>query len=138
MPSVEITKDDLLGCLMASDPRFIPICNDFVLKWENEAGELPYYLLMAEIARFFADDIRTGDAKNHPQNFKLIEEWHVNGRKDVAELATIGLLEDIQTHMLHDNTGLFLAEPYLLPESRKWWKKLEQFWEGDVTALRYE
>jgi hypothetical protein len=46
----------------------------------------------------------------------------------VREAATIGLLKNLQNENIHDSTSPREIEPFLLPESLKWWRKVEAFW----------
>lgn len=68
----------------------------------------------------------------------MVELWHREGDHYVKEAATIGLLEGIQNNATHAATDPVNFEAWLLPESKEWWDKLNQFWKGDGRALREE
>ena len=53
----------------------------------------------------------------------------------IDELATVGYLEAIQNVWGGDHTAIEEIVKYLGTTSQKWWKKLNDFWNGDMTAL---
>jgi hypothetical protein len=59
--------------------------------------------------------------------FATIERLHKEGDEFVKEAATIGLLEGIQNIAGYQANKF---ELYLGPESERWRKKLDDFWEG--------
>jgi len=61
-----------------------------------------------------------------------VEDLHTQGHPDVKEAATIGLLEGIQNIAGNRGCDPEVFVRYLKPESEKWWKKLNEFWEGRV------
>jgi hypothetical protein len=68
------------------------------------------------------------DTEGLVRAFAVVERWHLEGDAYVREAATIGLLEDLQNDSLHAETVPKQFEVFLLPESRKWWDKVEEFW----------
>ncbi|MBN1590296.1 MAG: hypothetical protein JW888_12345 [Pirellulales bacterium] len=70
-----------------------------------------------------------------PALCELIERFHFEGDGFVKELATVGLLEGIQNNWEHDDADLKGFHDFLLPESRKWWKELNDFWAGRIPYL---
>jgi hypothetical protein len=84
-------------------------------------------------------DLRLDGATGEfPAVFRVIERFLVEGNKDVKNLGLIGYLEGMQmgtvTSKSLDPDAEFL--PYLLPVSRRWWDRLNRFWEGDTSALQ--
>ncbi|NTV58957.1 MAG: hypothetical protein HGA74_16975 [Deltaproteobacteria bacterium] len=63
---------------------------------------------------------------------ETVECLLVDGGEEVQELATIGLLEGIQNVWSNSaiNPDEFLR--FLLPEGRKWWKEISDFWSGKI------
>ena len=61
---------------------------------------------------------------------RVIEELHLDGDAYVREATTIGLLEGIQNVWSNANVDPELFAPYLLPESARWWRSLNDFWAG--------
>ena len=137
-----IVLNDLLELVSNTDPRFAAAAGDFVEDWKNEPETekegLPHYLLFSELAGIVAQGLKKGDHENFNAIFDLIEQLHIEGDQKVKELATVGFLEDIQNIMLADKTGLHLAHPFLLPQSKIWWDKLILFWEHDDKAALHE
>jgi hypothetical protein len=62
---------------------------------------------------------------------RVIERLHVEGDPYVREAATIGLLEGIQNVWGNNGVDPELFFPFLLPESVRWWKSLNKFWNGE-------
>ena len=59
----------------------------------------------------------------------LVEAMHVRGDSYVQELATVGILEDLQNGNLHhDGTSPNDFVQYLRPISKWWWDELYLFW----------
>lgn len=135
-----IARDQIIEIIRKADERFVVEVEQFQDEWSDdpvlETEGWPHYILFSSISRIIAKDIRTGNTANFPTIFKMIEKLHIEGDDYTREAVTIGLLEDLQNIMLHDNTGLHLASPYLLPESKRWWDKLISFWDGNVDALQ--
>ncbi len=50
----------------------------------------------------------------------------------VRDLATIGLLEGIQNTWANDDQNPEVFVEFILPESRKWWGELNDFWAGKI------
>ncbi len=63
----------------------------------------------------------------------MIELWYLKGDSYVKEVATIGLLEDLQNTNVVGIGVPEKLEAYLLPESRCWWQKVNDFWEHGNT-----
>ena len=90
-------------------PIWIGLGGRFTLDW------------VADLAR----NTQAGKDSELKNVFSIVERWHTEGSPYVKEAATIGLLEGLQSE---DNASA--VEPYLLPESRKWWGKVNEFWES--------
>jgi hypothetical protein len=61
--------------------------------------------------------------------FAVVEWWHVEGDQFVRDAVTVGLLEDLQNLNLHEHgTKPAQFEEFLGPESRRWWRKVYEFW----------
>ena len=121
----------LVGC-----PSFRPAWNEFVEESERHPDQEPlYYLALGDLARHLLERFRSGATEEFPAVFRVVESWHCLGDHYVQEAATIGLLEGLQNNAGHQNIDPRVFEQWLLPESRKWWVKLNRFWDGDVRAL---
>jgi hypothetical protein len=130
-----ITKDQMLVPMLAACPSFMPAWQAFVAEWAHD-DDPPLYLALGDLARHLIEGIRSDATTEFPAVFEVVERWHLEGDHFVREAATIGLLEGIQN--VGGNTGVdpALFETWLLPESRKWWDRLNRFWGGDAFALR--
>lgn len=66
----------------------------------------------------------------------LVERLHVEGDEYVRELATIGFLEDFQTGIdKHHTLTRDAVLPLLGPESARWWRALDRFWNGEAPLV---
>ena len=63
---------------------------------------------------------------------EVLERLHLEGEGFVKELATIGILESIQNVWGHTETGPKVFCRFMLPESKKWWNELNDFWAGKI------
>jgi hypothetical protein len=127
-----ITKDQVMPILLNDCPSFSEKWREHLALYGDE--QLLYIDLGA-----FADHIIDLYEKDQTQEFSAvfdsIERFHIEGDDYVREAATIGLLEGIQNTAGHRGIDPEAFAPYLKPESAKWWKKLNDFWNGDIGAL---
>ena len=132
-----ITRETMFEPLLAADPSFQPCWTEFASEY-NDEPELPLYLALSSLARHLLARLEGGDTTGFDRIFAVVEEWHANGDAYVREAASIGLLEDLQN--LSGGSGIrpVTVEQWLGPESRRWWDKLDCYWEGDTKALRDE
>jgi hypothetical protein len=115
--------------LLEADPSFEPTWRGLIAEWADEgATELPAYLVLADLARHIIGKLEQGETASFPAIFNVVEQWQLQGDDYVREAATIGLLEDLQNTNLHDTTQPLNFERWLLPESKRWWNKVERFW----------
>jgi hypothetical protein len=77
--------------------------------------------------------------------FAVVERWHQEGDAYVSEAASIGFVESLQNQLGGNDRSKGVRgvrasdfEPYLGPETRRWWEKLDRFWGGDIAALRFD
>jgi hypothetical protein len=122
-----IVRSGMMQLLLDACPSFQPQWQAFIDEWKDE-HELPLYLALGDLAHHLIAMLAAGDTARFPEIFAVVERWHVEGDAFVREAATIGLLEDLQNDGLHEGTDPTQFEQFLLPESRKWWRKLERFW----------
>lgn len=122
-----ITRERMFEPLLAADPSLEPVLTAFVAEWREER-EPPLYLALADVARHLVRQLQSGDTGRFDAVFEVIEQWHLHGDSYVREAASVGLLEDLQNLNLHDGTRAADFEPWLRPESRSWWGKVERFW----------
>jgi hypothetical protein len=126
-----ITKEQVMPLLLVA-------CPSFSKRWEEhrlfyEAGdEQLLYIDLGEFASHLVELHKAGRVEEFPAAFQIIERLHLEGDHYVKEAATIGLLEGIQN--VAGNTGGQPEEfvPYLGSESIKWWRQLNDFWNGKI------
>ena len=116
--------------LLVADPSFQPRWAEFVAEWDDEL-EQPLYLALSSLAQHLLGRLQTGDTADFDGIFAVVESWHTNGDAYVREAASIGLLEDLQNLSGGSDKRRVTVEPWLGPESRRWWDKLDRFWDGD-------
>lgn len=119
-------------------PLLIEACPSFKEKWGGhlahyDGDEDLVYVHLGEFARHLLELKRAGRTGEFPAVFDVIEALHLSGDGYVRGAATVGLLEAIQNNA-DDEAAEFTK--YLKPESARWWRKLDAFWEGDAGALR--
>jgi len=131
-PSTEIvgviTRAVMFDPLLAAAPSFLPVWEQFLAEYSTEP-ELPEYLACADLARHLIAQLGKGDTGRFDEVFDVVEAWHLKGDAYVRQAAAIGLLEDLQNTNLHKSTQPAEFLPWLRPESRRWWDKVEAFWD---------
>ena len=102
-------------------------------------------MALGELAQHLIDRQRRGDTQGFDKVFAVVEGWHLEGDAYVSEAASIGFLESFQNQLGGNDRRKGLRgvrasdfEPYFGPETRRWWEKLDRFWEGDTAALRFD
>ena len=130
--------------LLKADPSFEPRWRDFVAEYHDEP-EVPLYIALGELAEHLIERQQRGDTQGFDELFDVVERWHTEGDSYVSEAASIGFLESLQNLLggndrHKDVRGVRASdfEPYLGPETRRWWEKLYRFWEGDTDALKFD
>ena len=124
-----ITKEQVMPLLLNACPSFSKRWEEHRAFYEDEEllyvdlGEFAHHLVELQKAN------RTGEFR---AVFEIIERMHLEGDPYVKEAATIGMLEGIQN--VAGNSGVEPEEfvAYLKPESVKWWRQLNDFWEAKI------
>lgn len=119
-----IEKDEMLELAVKACPSFKPAWEEFQDNWKDEK-DLPLYLALGYLSRHISLLIETAQDSELKELFEVVERWHLEGSAYVKEAATIGLLEGLQ-----GESNAASIELYLLPESKKWWDKVNEFWES--------
>jgi hypothetical protein len=127
-----ITRDTMFVPLLAADPTFEPVWQEFLADYADEL-ELPLYMALMDLAIHLIAQLARGDTSRFALVFNGVEQWHLRGNEYVREAATIGLLEDLQNENFHGQTRPAEIQPWLGPETQRWWTKVERFWsEGEL------
>jgi hypothetical protein len=96
------------------------------------------YLEMSAVARFLADELRSGQTDRFPAFFDAVETCLLEGTHEAAELVTVGLLEDLQNGNITGLDDYSVWVPFLGPTSQRAWQAVEDFWNGiDPDALKW-
>jgi hypothetical protein len=89
--------------MLRACPSFHEKWNDFVAEWQHEEQELPYYLVLSDLARHLVAMLERRDTGQFDAIFDVVERWHAERDPYVREAVTIGLLEHLQNsgHLHH-------------------------------------
>jgi hypothetical protein len=100
---------------------------------DSEYEDLPY-IIAGDFARYILNNFTENNTDEVIKCFDFIEALYLHGTDRTKELATIGFLEDLQNQLL--NYRLFkkykiIEVNFLGKETKKYWKKLEYFWNNN-------
>lgn len=124
-----LTREKVFPLLIEASPQFESIWQEFYEDFKDDREGIPYYVCLGYFASYLVEKLESGNTADFPNIFQVVERLHIEGDYYVSEAATIGLLEGIQ-NIAGPYANQFL--PYLLPETKKWWKKLNDFWEKGI------
>ncbi len=123
----------MMNTLIEASPSFEKVWLEFLDEWEDKKEDLPYYLVLGDYARHIKKACEENEKDSLRKIFCAIEKLHVEGDHYVREAATVGLLEALQNISSTQKGGTDVYVNYLLPESKYWWNKLNNFWaKGEV------
>jgi hypothetical protein len=117
--------DDVNKEIMISFPAFSVDDDDLELPY-IVAGRFTDYLLTA---------YQTGDKETYNRGLQFIERLQTDDSEKVRELATVGYLESIQNTWPKDFLEAEIPFNDLGEQSKIWWMKLNNFWNGRVKFL---
>ena len=113
-------------------PLILSACPSFQDIWYESDNKELLYVVMGELARHLLSLFQRGETDEFNPLFELIERFHTEGDDYVRELATIGLLEGIQNNWTNNDQDPEVFIEFLLPETKKWWDELNDFWDGKI------
>ncbi|MBK1888367.1 hypothetical protein [Marinobacter sp. DY40_1A1] len=119
-----IDKHEMFELALKACPSFEPAWKEFIAEWDGEK-DLPLYLALGDLSRHISKLVEEKQDSELDALFAVIERWHTEGSPYVREAATIGLLEGLQ-----GESNARSIELYLLPESKIWWDRVNEFWEN--------
>lgn len=127
-----ITKEQVMPLLLDACPSFTDKWTEHHAFYEDE-GVL--YVDLGEFAHHLVALHKADHTDEFPVVFAIIERLHLEGDAYVKEAATIGMLEGLQN--VAGNSGVDPEEfsRYLKPESAKWWRQVNEFWEGKIPSV---
>lgn len=128
-----IEASEMIPLLVEASPGFSAEWIEFQAEWVDEPS-LPHYIVLCDFARHMCRLLSEGHDLTLARVFEVVERLHNEGSVYVKEAATIGLLEDLQNTNLHlPTTKPEQFERFLLPETKRYWRKVEAFWkEGKI------
>ena len=126
-----IAKADAFPILLKACPSFRESYEESVA---DHGAEL-LYIHAGAFARHLLALHRADTRDEFPAAGAAIERLHSEGDHYVRELATIGVLEDIQN--VWGNSAVDPADflPFLGPLSTKAWHDLNRFWSGEMPTV---
>ncbi len=120
-------------------PLLLESCPSFAEKWEEHRAfyddEDLVYVHLGTLAHHLVELHKTNQTDEFPAVFDVIEKLHLEGDNYVKEAATIGMLEGIQNVSLNLNVDPEVFALYLKPASAKWWRRLNDFWDGKLSSV---
>ncbi len=119
-------------------PLLIEACPSFRDEWLEhlqEHGNELLYVAAGAFAQHLLSLYQAGNLSSFPATASVMERLHTEGSPWVKEFATIGILEGIQNVWSHSPTDPEQFATFLLPESRRWWQGLNNFWSGKAPNL---
>jgi hypothetical protein len=125
-----IRADEVMALLLAACPSYVARWRAYRAEPAFDAAELRLHL--GDFADHVVDRLEGGEGDELPALCRVVEWLHVDGDDDVKEAATIGLLEGIQNVAGHRGVPTAGLEAALGPETRRWWRSLDEFWSGKV------
>ncbi len=120
--------EDVNEKLLSEFPEFL-IDED-----DEEYLELPY-IVAGWFTAYILKAYESGDKDTYIKGLQFIEKLHEDETEMVRELATIGYLESIQNTWPQDLIASDIPFNDLGELSKKWWIKLNDFWNGKMDAL---
>ena len=114
-------------------PLLLEACPSYSKRWTAYSAEPEFeheliYVHLGDFAHHIVELLQSRTTEEFPAVFGVIERLHLEGDSYVKEAATVGALEALQ-NVASDPADF---EPFLGPESRNWWGRLNDFWEGNA------
>lgn len=123
-----ITRHEMFQPMLDACPSFVSALRELVAEWKDDDDGLPLYLALGHLAAHLVDLVRQGKTEQFATIFDVVERWHCEGEHYVKEAATVGLLEGLQNRASNTDLDPRIFEPWLGPQSKRWWDKLNLFW----------
>jgi hypothetical protein len=117
-------------------PHLLRACPSFAEPWKEHRAYYGdddlLYIALGKFARHIIDLYKKNQTEEFAVVFDTIELLHLEGDQYVREAATIGLLEGIQNNAGHNGVDPEVFDEYLGTETEKWWRQLNDFWDGKI------
>ncbi len=133
-----IDKLQVMDLLLQACPSYKTRWNEYCKSCYSDGEERLFYVDVGDFAHHLVDSYKVNKTFEFHQVFDVIEQLHLYGDDYVKELATIGLLEGMQNVSLNNELDPNVFVPYLKPETKVWWDRLNDFWSGNITYIHDE
>ena len=127
-----ITVSEVMPLLLDSCPGFRPAWQEHLAWWKGE--EAGSYNDAAEFARYLVESYERAETDEFPAAFATLEKILNEGDEDARGVATVGIIEGIQTVASH-SCGANVFIPWLGETSRVAWSQIEKLWEGKQSLM---
>ncbi len=131
-----LTKAQIIPELLLACPELQNAWDKHAADWADEDpndydGEIPgEYNNASAIVHELIEFYGRGETASFPRFFTFIERLITGGDAEVQNIAVVGYLETLQTVASWKEHREEVFVPWLQPESRRWWKQIEQWWAG--------
>ena len=125
--------DEVIPLLLAACPSAKSAWDDHLQFWGQEAAGS--FNDVAVFAHHVVDSYAAGKTMEFAAFFEVLERMIREGDSQVAELATVGLIEDIQNVASHRQFGYHVFESWLATASRREWANIESIWAGKNSLM---
>jgi hypothetical protein len=122
-------KADVVPLLLDACPGARTAWDEHRADWDDE--EPGAFLDMAVFARHVVESAVRGDTDGFHEFFGLVERLLVEGDEEVQGLASVGLIETIQTVSSHYPLPAGFYVPWMGPASQVAWQRIAILWEGE-------
>ncbi|HEX9061059.1 MAG TPA: hypothetical protein VF941_12840 [Clostridia bacterium] len=120
----------------------VDACPSFKNKWEehlqdiwDRTSETILYTDFSELARHLSSLVENNHFEEFPAIFEIVEQLVIEGDSFVQEAVVVGLIEDFQNNLLSKRYELSLIDRFLKTETKKYWVKVIQFWNGEIPYI---
>ncbi len=127
-----ITKSEVMPLLLTACPGFQPTWQEHLAWWEGE--EPGSFNDAAEFARYLVESYEHCSTSEFVDAFSAIEKILNEGDQDARRIASVGVIEGIQTVASH-TCGSEVFIQWLGPMSRLAWAQIENIWEGERSLM---
>jgi hypothetical protein len=124
---------DVVPAFLSACPSAAHAWEEYMRRWNGQA-ERGHYNDAGVIAHHLVDRFEGGHLDEFPAAFALLEGCLVEGDEQTKELASIGIIEDIQNIASHRPFGPRVFYQWLGSESRAAWDQLCEDWQKVAEA----
>lgn len=130
---MSVRRHEVIPLLLEAAPGIADVWKEHRAFW-SKAARSDYNDAMT-FARYVVDSLVAGRTSELPAIFAVIERIVAEGNPAARELATIGVLEDVQSFASHEPFGMAGFHEWLHPRSRAEWDRLDALWAAGGGSL---